>query len=358
MRRLLQSCAILLFSTLLWGQSTLPAFPPPEKTVKDKKQFKALHFEGTNTISIRQTPPDFELEAFDFSANENLLYLEWGSGRLETRDLESGKKVTELKPVKGPIWEVLQGQVNQLAVVTQHGVIRFIDPHSGKTLRLIRVEPGKFNYDIQQILLAPNGSWLAYVNEDNGKVLDLNTDPPKVLADLGDGYDMALSPDGRALWVVDRRKIFGLDVDNWKPISSSNLLDQVAADQSPTLAVLTDHNSLVAFIPSKSGLLRYDLPSLTGRRVSSVPTYWVGADREHNRLFVHEFKVSALYATDGNELCRWQIHPAQDFKMSPSGRWLGDRLFGSVELWSTQSLINDCAALGRTVSAIPPSSSN
>src|SRR5579862_8596723 len=61
--------------------------------------------------------------------------------------------------------------------------------------------------------------------------------------------------------------------------------------------------------------------------------------REHNQLFVHEFKVSALYTADGVVKCRWQIHPAQDFKMSPSGKWLGDRLFGKVELWSTGTLM-------------------
>jgi hypothetical protein len=44
-------------------------------------------------------------------------------------------------------------------------------------------------------LLAADGTWLPYVNQENGKVLDLKSDPPKVLATLGDAYALALSPD-------------------------------------------------------------------------------------------------------------------------------------------------------------------
>lgn len=335
-------CAMLLCPLVLLAQASLPTFPQPERLLKSEKQFNAVHFGPGNTVTIDQAPPDLQLEAFDFSADEKLLYLEWGSGRLETRELESGEKVAELKPVNGPVWQVHQSQAGQLVIIAQHGDIRFVDSHSGKTLREIHAKKGKFNYDIQQILLARDGSWMAYVNEDNGRVLDLRTDPPKVLADLEDGYDMELSPDGAALWIIDREKIFGLDVNSWKPIGETNLLDQVSLDQTPTLAVLSDHGSPVAFVTSKSGLLRYELPSLKGQKISSIPTYWVAADREDNYVFVHEFKASTLYRADGTEACRWQIHPAQDFKISPSGQWLGDRLFGTVELWSTQSLIKAC----------------
>ena len=207
-----------------------------------------------------------------------------------------------------------------------------------------RAEKGRFNYHIQKVLLAPDGSWVAYVNQDNGKVLDLRGDSPKVLADLGDGYDIALSPDRSALWVMNRTKLFGLNVNDWNSVGTAALLDQVKPDKTPNLAVVSNGGAAVAFIPSQSGLLEYDLPSLKSRKVTDIPTYWVGADPEHNQVFVHEFKVSALYAADGTVRCRWDIHPAQDFKMSPSGRWLGDRMFGKVELWSTQALIDACPA--------------
>ncbi len=115
------------------------------------------------------------------------------------------------------------------------GVIRFFDPKIGKKLREIQVEKGRLNYDIQKVLLAPDGSWLAYVNQDNGKVLDLRNGSPKAIADLGDGYDMALSPDQTALWVIDRSKIFGLKVNDWSPVGTVSLLDQVKPDQTPNL---------------------------------------------------------------------------------------------------------------------------
>lgn len=330
-----------------YAQSQLAPFPEPEKVFKSDKQFNALTLGAGNTLTVREPPADLQLEAFDFGANEELLFMEWESGRLETRDIESGKRVAESRPVSGPLFEVKDATTKKaLMVVTQHGLIRFVDPHSGKRLRDIQVERGKFDYDIQKMLLAPDGSWLAYVNQDNGKVLDLHSEPPTVLADLEDGYDMAFSPDQTALWIVDRKKLFGVKLDGWKPIGSADLLDQVRPDGTTTLAVVADREVPVAFVPSKSGLLRYELPSLKGRKVTEIPTYWVGADPEHRQVFVHEFKVSALYGADGAVRCRWQIRPAQDFKVSPSGRWLGDRNFGKVELWSTQALMRACSAPG------------
>lgn len=337
-------CTLICILQAVHAQSPSP-FPEPDKVIKSDRQFNALTLGPGNTFSIRAAPPDFQLEGFDFSADDKLLFTEWESGRLETRKLEGGMKISEFRPVSGPLFEVTQNNANkQLIVVTQHGVIRFVDPHSGKKIREIKVEKGKFNYDIQKVLLAPDGSWLAYVNQDNGKVLDLHSDPPEVLADLEDGYDIALSPDQGFLWVVNREKLFGFRVNGWEPASSVPLLDQVPPDGTPTLAVLYAKNGSVAFVPSKSGLLEIDLATLKERKVTDIPTSWVASDRVHDQLLVHEFKASALYGPDGNVRCRWQIHPAQDFKMSPSGQWFGDRnTDNSVELWSTESLMEDCA---------------
>lgn len=341
MRLVALALLALVNSAAVHSQSALPPFPAPAKIVMDDKQCTATMFGPGNTITVREAPDDFQLEAFDFNANETVLFTEWKSGRLETRDIENGKRVAEIKPVSGPIWEAYDDPSGRrIIVVTQGGVIRFVDPQKGKKLSEIEVEKGRSNYDIQKVLLAPDGSWLAYVNQDNGKVLDLRSGSPKAIADLGDGYDMALSPDQTTLWVINRSKIFGLKVSDWSPVGTATLLDQVKLDQTPNLAVLASGSSTFAYIPSQSGLLKYDLPSLQGRKATNVPTYWVGADREHNQLFVHEFKVSALYTADGTVKCRWQIHPAQDFKISPSGKWLGDRLFGKVELWPTAALMS------------------
>jgi hypothetical protein len=330
----------IVSSAVVQAQATLQPFPDPTKVVKDEKQFNATTFGPGNTFTVHEAPDDFQLEAFDFDANETALFTEWKSGRLETRDIDTGKRVAEIKPVSGPIWRAYDDSSGKrIVAVTQGGVILFIEPKKGKKLSEIEVQKGRFNYDIQKILLPPDGGWLAYVNQDNGKVLDLRSNPAKAVADLGDGYDMALSPDKATLWVINRTKIFGLRVSDWSTVGTANLLDQVKLDQTPNLAVLSNGTSTFAYVPSQSGLLKYDLPSLEGHKATSVPTYWVGADREHNQLFVHEFKVSALYTADGIVKCRWQIHPAQDFKISPSGKWLGDRLFGKVELWSTEALM-------------------
>lgn len=341
MRFVALSIVALVLSTSAHAQSTLLPFPDPTKTVQDDKQFNATTLGPGNTFTVREAPDDFQLEAFDFNANETALFTEWKSGRLETRDIATGKRLGETKPVAGPIWKAYDDPSGKrIIVVTRGGVIRFVDPQKGKKISEIEVEKGRFNYDIQKVLLAPDGSWLAYVNQDNGKVLDLRSGSPKAVADLGDGYDLALSPDNTTLWIINRSKIFGLKVSDWSQVGTAALLDQVKLDQTPNLAVLASGTSTFAYIPSQSGLLKYELPSLQGQKATSVPTYWVGADREHSQLFVHEYKVSALYTADGTVKCRWQIHPAQDFKISPSGRWLGDRLFAKVELWSTDTLMN------------------
>lgn len=345
MRALIFVCLSILPAGFVHAQSPLPSFPEPSKVIANDKQFNAVTLGPGNTFSVHEAPADLQLEAFDFSSDEKQVFLEWKSGRLETRDLESGKRVAESKPAKGPLFEVNDDEKqSRLVVVTQQGVILFVDPHSGKKLREINVEKGRFNYDIQKVLLAPDGSWLAYVNQDNGKVLDLRGETPRVLADLGDGYDLSLSPDRSSLWVVDRNKLFGFKVSGWEPIATTELLDQVKPEGTTTLAVVSSQSGTVAFIPSKSGLLQYELPAMKGRKLTDIPAYWVAADREHNQVFVHEFKVSALYEASGSVRCRWQIRPAQDFKVSPSGRWLGDRNFGKVELWSTQTLMDSCPA--------------
>jgi len=335
--------ALLSFSAsvALHAQSSLQPFPAPTTVVQDGKQFNATTIGPGNTITVRQTPDDLQLDAFDFNSNETDVFLEWRSGRVETREIATGKRVAEIKPTSGPVWGIYDDPSNRRQiVVARGGIIRFIDTQKGKKTSEIQVEKGRFNYDIQKLLLAPDGSWLAYVNQDNGKVLDLRSGSPKPVADLGDGYDMALSPDKSTLWVINRDKIFGLRVSDWSQAASAPLLDKVKLDQTPNLAVLSNGTSTFAYVPSQSGLLKYDLPSLEAHKATDIPTYWVAADRKHSQLFVHEFKVSALYSAEGTVKCRWQGHPAQDFKISPSGKWIGDRLFGKVELWSTESLMN------------------
>jgi hypothetical protein len=286
-----------------------------------------------------------QLEAFDFSIDERLLYLEWRSGRLEARDIETGNRRTDRKVTSGPLWEVHEdGPGKRLVAITENRTILFVDSKSGKIVRQIHTEKGKFNYDIHRVLLAADGSWLAYVTEDSGGVIDLRSEPPRTLADLRDGDAIQLSPDARSLWVLNRNMFFGFNVSDWASLGEVKLMDQVAGTVQPSLAVLQGETGPIAFVPSQSGLLRYDLSKLAGRKVTNTPVYWVGGDQTHNQVFVREFEASAMYGASGAVECRWQLRPAQDFKMSPSGKWLGYRNFGKAELWSTDKLTQACSS--------------
>jgi hypothetical protein len=326
-----------------FAQLPLPQFPSPTKTLADNKQFNAVTLGPGNTFSVQSPPADLQLDSFDISADDRLVFMSWDSGRLEVRDLQSGKQIRSIKPMPGPVWQVMQlpGQ-KELLIVGRGGIIQIIDSNTGHKIREIQTEQGRLKYDLHKVILAPDGTWVAYANEENGKVLDIKSDPPKVLADLGDGYDIALTPDKSALWILDRDKIFGLQIGDWKPIGSSALIDKVALTNEPTLAIISDSQGPLAFIPSQSGLLRYDLKTVSGSKTTNSPTYWVGADHARNQVLVNEYKAFSLYQSDGSTHCSFQQRPVQDRELSESGEWLGSRNFGKVEMWSVKALTDAC----------------
>ena len=95
----------IVSSAVVQAQATLQPFPDPTKVVKDEKQFNATTFgPGKHIYSSRGPHDDFQLEAFDFDANETALFTEWKSGRLETRDGDTGKRVASGKssPFRNP----------------------------------------------------------------------------------------------------------------------------------------------------------------------------------------------------------------------------------------------------------------
>jgi hypothetical protein len=92
-------------SVAVHAQAALQPFPDPTKTVRDEKQFNATTFGPGNTISVHEASDDLQLEAFDFDASETALFTEWKSGRLETRDIDTDRRMTEIKPIFGRIWE-------------------------------------------------------------------------------------------------------------------------------------------------------------------------------------------------------------------------------------------------------------
>ncbi|MGA2418556.1 MAG: hypothetical protein ABSG69_00615 [Candidatus Acidiferrum sp.] len=343
---------ILCASLLLWASSapsqtlaTLSEIPSPTRSLQDEKQFNAVKLGPGNTFTIQQTPPDLQLDSFDFSPDGKWTFMSWASGRLEVRDSETGKRIAQFKPTPGPVFEAnYNDATKQLLVTSQHGLIRFVDPHSGKPLREIHAEVGKFKYDLQKVIIARDGSWLAYVNEDNGKVLDLKTEPPKVLADLENAYDLALTRDGSELWLINREKIFGLKTDTWNKIASAPLLDGVQPTGTPTLALASIEGGAVAFVPSQSGLLRYELKTMTGRKVTTNPSYWVASDTARNEILVNERQAFSVYQADGSLRCQWKQFQHQSMKVSENGKWLGNLIFGKIDLWPLDSLADSCVS--------------
>lgn len=339
-------CAGLLFcacSALSQTSTKLSDFPPPTRVLQDEKQFKAVKLGPGNAFSIQKTPPDFQLDSFDFSPDGEWTFMSWASGRLEVLDTKTGGRIAQFKPTPGSVFEAdYNDTTKQLLVTSQHGLIRFVDPHSGKRLREIHTEIGEFKYDIQKVILAKDGAWIAYVNEENGKVLDMKSEPPKVLAALGDAYDLALTPAGSELWLIDREKIFGLRTDTWSSIGSAPLVDRVEATATPTLALASLDGSAVAFVPSQSGLLRYDLKTMTGRKMTTAPAYWVASDTTNNTVLVNERHAFSAYDAEGSLRCQWKQFQHQSIKISKNGEWLGNLIFGKVQLWALGSLMDSC----------------
>ena len=343
---------ILWVSVLLWtcgGLSqtltTLPEFPSPMRSLQDEKKFNGARLGPGNTISVQQTPPDFQLDSFDFSPDGRWTFMAWASGRLEVRDSETGERVAQFNPTPGPVFEAgYNDATKQLLVTSQNGLIRFVDLHSGKLLREIHTEIGKFKYDLQKAIIAQDGSWVAYVNEDNGKVLDLRSEPPKVLADLENAYDLALTRDGSELWLVNREKIFGLKTASWSKILSAPLIDRVQPTGTPTLALASIEGNSVAFVPSQSGLLRYELKTMSGRKVTTNPSYWVASDTARNEVLVNERQAFSLYEADGSLRCQWKQFKHQTIKVSGNGKWLGNLIFGRVDLWPLDSVSDSCTS--------------
>lgn len=336
---------LLACAGLAQTPASLPELPSPTKIIQDERQFNAITLGPGNRIIVRETPPDLQLDSFDLSPDGKWVFLVWASGRLEVRDSQTGTRITEFKPMDGPVFEVdYNEQTKQLLVTGQHGLIRFVDPHSGKMLREIRTEIGKYKYDLQKVIVARDGSWLAYVNQEKGKILDLKSEPPKVLADLGDAYDLALRRDESELWLINREKIFGLKAGSWEPIGSTPLLDKVRPTDTPSLVIASAAEGSVAFVPSQSGLMRYEMKTMSARKVTQNPTGRVVINTASNEVLATDLPALSFYFSDGSVRCQWKRHPSRDLKVSENGEWLGSLDSGSkVELWSLKSLASSCA---------------
>ena len=64
-------------------------------------------------------------------------------------------------------------------------------------------------------------------------------------------------------------------------------------------------------------------------------------------LFGSGFRRQAfsLYEADGSLRCQWKQFQHQTIKVSANGKWLGNLIFGKVDLWPLDSLADFCTGL-------------
>jgi WD40 repeat protein len=341
---------LLLAASLL----TLPIIAQPPRSEGSRpliapfatiqgKAFTALQMGPGNTFRILKTPPDFELNTSALSPDGHLLAMGWGSGRIEVWNVPTKKKLSEFKSDVGGVQVLLfNAEGNQLVVTGSGGKIAFFDLLSKKRLREWTIPLGKYKYDLQELVLDPRGKWLAYADEESGKVLDLTAASPSVLADLKDAYGISLSPDGSQLWTVNRSQLASLNTSNWQehgrwplkrePVNTSRVV--VRAGSSPDGVPF-------ATVPSVKGLVVYREPEMTGEYVTDKPTSAVAFAKATNTLIDVSFALTFVNFT-GAAPCRRSYEGRRDYAVSDDGRWFSILKTNSVDVWRMDDLLRDC----------------
>ena len=201
------------------GPESLRKLPTPFETIRDSKQFNAVRLGPGNAINFRTIPPDFRLAAIAMSPDGRYLATAWDSGRIELWDLPSKQRKSEFKSGIGASRLTFSSASDFLVVTALGGKIAFLALPGGEKLRRWKIRLGKSKNDIQEVVLAPNGEWLAYANGERSKVLDLTASRPRVVADLHDAYSVALSQDGTELWTVNRSEMAAFSTAGWRKLS-------------------------------------------------------------------------------------------------------------------------------------------
>jgi hypothetical protein len=317
--------------------------PKPFETIQDAKQFNAARFGPGNTISFVETPPDFHLYAFAISPDGSLLAMGWGSGRIELWDLQSKKRVSEFKSEAGaPGVLEFDKTGKQLIVTGSGGKLAILDLPKGRKLRSWTVPLGKYKYDLHEIVLDPNGKWLAYADEESSKVLDIGADPPNQVVDLKDAHSLALSRDGRTLWTVNRNELAGFNTETWEvmgrwPLKSSQIPTSLAVVRA---GVTSDGQNTIA-VPSAKGLIFYRPPNMEGTYATDKPTSAVAFIYGRN-IFVNFSGALTFLSDNGMALCEKSYKHRVDYAISGDGQWLAISEFNGVDLWRVEDLLRDC----------------
>ncbi len=312
---LLLACSLFLLPTEA-QQSTgekFPQIPKPFATFKNAKEFNAVQFGPGNTFSISQIPPEFQLSEFAMSANGGLLAMGWASGKIEIWDVNRKKKVSDFKSEVGaPGVLKFNTQATQLVVTGSGGKVAFLELPKGKKIRGFVIPLGKFKYDLQQIVLDPNGKWLAYADEE--------------------------------LWTVNRNELTGYNTSTWQMIGHwPHLSSPVKASSTLVSTGISQDGIRTVAVPSEKGLIIYVEPDMKGTFGTSKQTISVGFSPSA-RSYVNIASEITFLSAVGKVLCRKSYESRSGFSVSEDGHWLALSLSNKVSVWRMEDLTHGCEA--------------
>jgi WD40 repeat protein len=323
----------------------LPPIPAPFATFKNAKEFNAVHFGPGNTFSIGQIPPEFQLSEFALSPDGGLLAMGWASGKIELWDVNRRKRVSEFKSgVGAPGVLKFNAQATQLIATGSGGKVALLELPKGKKIREFVIPLGKFKYDLQQIVLDPNGKWMAYADEESSKVLDITSDQPKTIGDLQDAGSIALSQDGSELWAVNRNEITGYNTSTWRMIGHWPHLSTPVKTASTLVSTgITADGIRTLAVPSEKGLIIYVEPEMNGTFATNKQTITVGFSRAA-KSYVNVASEITFLTASGAVFCKKSYESRSGFSLSEDGQWLALSLSNKVSVWRTEDLTNGCEA--------------
>jgi hypothetical protein len=323
---------------------TLKALPEPTESFPDREGFKALELGPGNTFSVQEVPDEYRLTDFALSQDSQVLALGWRSGEIELFGLRSKELMSKFNSGLGlPMAMKFNAAGNQIVVAGLKGKVGIYEIPSGDKLRRWKIKRGKRKYDIQELVLDPQGKWLAYANADNSKVLDLTTDPPEPLADLKTAGSIALSQDGSVLWTVNRKVLEGFNTSTWQQIGQWPLKSEPNKRSSVVVrtGVTPDGDPSVA-VPSVDGLVLYREGQMDGESVTESGS-GVAFARASGTYINFSRNLSFLDAT-GELLCQRSYGGRRGYAVSGDGQWLALSQSSRVDLWRMETLLSDCPA--------------
>jgi len=313
----------------------LKPFPPAVAVISDEKKFNAVQFGPNNTVSIMQSPTDFQLEDIGLSSNGELLAIAWASGRIEIRRVSDGKK---LKEFNAGTWGLTFAEGDSLLVSYKSGgEVVVSDWKTGKTVRKLQAVLGPRKYDVRKVLYRPANDWWAYVDGEEGRAVKLS-DGKAELATFGNATDMALSPDGRSIWTVGRDAVRVYSVGTWKLEKDWPLRSATLATQEPEFSMGKTVGGLdFVAVPSVDGLMLYPEEAQT----SIVARGYAFIDSE-DALMMVEGQTMRLLGLDGSSHCEWKQYPYHRRTASEDGRWFAIADSQEVHVWKMTALAAEC----------------